>query len=288
MKEIVLHFDSIKSSYINYISNTSQNVLNAGYTKFQLKDRVNKIKSINLVTFEIPVLFPNIRTGSTSTFSFVLNTVTYNLNLLESNYTTIDSLITDLNAMILSYVTLELVTIVLTINSYNKVVITIKNVRPITFTIIDTNLSKYVLGLSSSTVLLDSSVVSTTTVTTVRGISSTITMIPVLSSSSYYYMIGVNPYNLNVDNYISIYIPRLSSSSCQGSNTNMTFKIPLNSIYNSIYYMNEYNSLKQNIEINDKNLILTELDVLLLDRFGNNLNIKNDYSFSLRITYDAW
>ena len=287
MKEIVLHFDSIKSSYINYISNTSQNVLNSGYTKFQIKDRIDKIKSIKLVTFEIPVLFPNIRTGSTSTFSFMLNTVTYNLNLLENNYTTIDALILDLNAMILSYVALDLVTIVLTINSYNRVVITIKNVRPITFTIIDTNLSKYILGLSSSTLLLDSSTVSTTTVTTVRGISSTITMVPVLSSSSYYYMTGVCPYNLNVDNYISIYMPRLSQSSCQGTNTNITFKIPLNSIYNSIYYMNEYNSLKQEIDINDKNSILTELDVLLLDRFGNNLNLKNDYSFSLRIAYDA-
>ena len=287
MKEVVLHFDSIKSSYVNYVSNTSQNVLNSGYTKFQIKDRIDKIKSIKLVTFEIPVLFPNIRTGSTSTFSFILNTVTYNLNLLEINYMTIDALILDLNAMILSYVALDLVTIVLTINSYNKVLITIKNVRPITFTIIDTNLSKYILGLSSTTTLLDSSTVSTTTVTTVRGISSTITMVPVLSSSSYYYMTGINPYNLNVDNYISIYMPRLSQSSCQGNNTNITFKVPLNSIYNSIYYMNEYNSLKQEIEINDKNLILTELDVLLLDRFGNNLNVKNDYSFTLRISYDA-
>ena len=100
-------------------------------------------------------------------------------------------------------------------------------------------------------------------------------------------MIGVNPYNLNVDNYISMYIPRISQSSCQGNNTNITFKIPLNSIYISIYYMNEYNSLKQEIRINDKNLILTEFDILLLDRFGNNLNIKNDYSFTLRILYDA-
>lgn len=82
--------------------------------------------------------------------------------------------------MILTYVALELVTIVLTINSSNKVLITIKNARPVTFTIIDTNLSKYILGLSSSNVLLDSSAVSTTTVTTIRGLSTTITIVPVL------------------------------------------------------------------------------------------------------------
>ena len=287
MKEMVIHFDSIRSSYINYTSNTSQNILNSGYTKFIIKDRIDKMKSISLKTFEIPIYFPNVRTGSTSTFSFILNMVTYNLNLVDNNYTTIDALILDINAMILSYVALELVTIVLTINSSNKVVITIKNVRPITFTIIDTNLSKYILGLSSSNTLLDSSTVSTTTVTMVRGISSTITMVPVLSSSSYYYLIGVNPYNLNVDNYISMFIPRISSSTCQGNNTNITFKIPLNSIYNSIYFLNEYNALKQEIEIIDKNLILTDLDVILYDRFGNNLNNKNDYLFSLGIKYDS-
>ena len=287
MKEMVIHFDSIRSSYINYTSNTSQNIINSGYTKFIIKNRIDKMKSISLKTFEIPIYFPNVRTGSTSTFSFILNMVTYNSNLVENNYTTIDALILDINAMILSYVALELVTIVLTINSSNKVVITIKNVRPITFTIIDTNLSKYILGLSSSNTLLDSSTVSTTTVTMVRGISSTITMVPVLSSSSYYYLIGVNPYNLNVDNYISMFIPRISSSTCQGNNTNITFKIPLNSIYNSIYFLNEYNALKQEIKIIDKNLILTDLDVILYDRFGNNLNNKNDYLFSLGIKYDS-
>ena len=226
MQEIIIHFDSIRSTYVSYTTNTTQNTSNACYSKFILKDRIDKIRSISLKTFEIPIFFPNIRTGSTNTFSFILNTVTYNLNLSENNYTTIDALILDINAMILTYVALELVTIVLTINSSNKVLITIKNVRPITFTIIDTNLSKYILGLSSSNVLLDSSVVSTTTVTTIRGISSTITMVPVLSSSSYYYLVGTNLYNLNVDNYVSMFLPKISSSTCQGNNTNVTSKSP--------------------------------------------------------------
>ena len=64
-------------SNVNYVFNTSQNILNSGYTKYQVKDRIDNIRSIKLVTFEIPVLFLNIRTGSTSTFSFILNTVTY-------------------------------------------------------------------------------------------------------------------------------------------------------------------------------------------------------------------
>ena len=53
MKETVIHFDSIRSSYINYTSNTTQNILNSGYTKFVIKDRIDKIKSISLKTFEI-------------------------------------------------------------------------------------------------------------------------------------------------------------------------------------------------------------------------------------------
>lgn len=111
-------------------------------------------------------------------------------------------------------------------------------------------------------------------------------MVPVLSSSYYYYLTGSNPYNLNIDNYISMFIPKLSSSSCTGNNTNMTFKIPLNSIYNSILYLNEYNSLRQEIEIIKKSLILSEIDVILYDRFGNNINNKNDYSFSLGVKYE--
>ena len=123
MKDQTIHFDSIKSTYINYTTNTTQNVLNSGFSKFTIKDRIENIKSISLKSFEIPIYFLNIRTGSTSTFSFILNTVTYNLNLSENNYTTIDSLITDINTMILTYVALALVTIVLTINSLNKVLI---------------------------------------------------------------------------------------------------------------------------------------------------------------------
>ena len=93
MKEIVIHFDSIRSTYISYTTNTTQNISNSGYTKFTLKDRIDKIRSISLKTFEIPIFFPNIRIGSTNIFSFILNTVTYNLNLSENNYTTIDALI---------------------------------------------------------------------------------------------------------------------------------------------------------------------------------------------------
>ena len=89
MKKIVIHFDSIRSTYINYTTNTTQSIFNSCYSKFILKDRIDKIRSISLKTFEIPIFFPNIRIGSTSTFSFILNTVTYNLNLLENNYTTI-------------------------------------------------------------------------------------------------------------------------------------------------------------------------------------------------------
>lgn len=83
-----------------------------------------------------------------------------------------------------------------------------------------------------------------------------------------------------------MFIPRISSSSCQGNNTNMTFKIPLNSIYNSILFVNEHNSLEQEIQILDKSLILNDIDVILYDRFGNNLNNKNDYSFTLSVKYE--
>ena len=50
------------------------------------------------------------------------------------------------------------------------------------------------------------------------------------------------------------------NTSCMGNNTDMTFKISLNCIYNSILYLNKYNSFKQEVMIKDKSLILDEID----------------------------
>ena len=46
MKEIVIHFDSIRSTYINYTTNTTQNILNSGYIKFTFKNNIHFFENV--------------------------------------------------------------------------------------------------------------------------------------------------------------------------------------------------------------------------------------------------
>ena len=94
-------------------------------------------------------------------------------------------------------------------------------------------------------------------------------------------------YNLNVDNYINIYIPNFNSYNANQNGSWSTFKLPLNSINNQVYFYQEGQSFEQSIDISDDNLVLSSLTVYILDRFGNNLNPNGlDYSFTLAINYE--
>ena len=126
------------------------------------------------------------------------------------------------------------------------------------FYIIDTNLSKYILGF--------------------RTTDNLATNIFASSSSNY---------NLNVDNYINLYMPTFNSYNSNQNGSWSTFKLPLNSINNQVYYYQDASSFEQSIDINDNNLVLSSLTVFVLDRFGNNLNPNNiDWSFTLAINYE--
>ena len=117
--------------------------------------------------------------------------------------------------------------------------------------------------------------------------STTSTNIP-LSTSPYYYLASQSTYNLNPDNYISLFIPQLSGcvADMNGSNTTI-FKIPMNCIYGMTYFFQENLNFKQQVEITDKNFRLTDLTITVYDRYGKNIeNNGLDYSLSLLIEYD--
>ena len=66
-----------------------------------------------------------------------------------------------------------------------------------------------------------------------------------------------------------------------------TFKLPLNSINNQVYFYQDASSFEQSIDINDNKLVLSQFTVFILDRFGCNLNPSGlDYSFTLAINYE--
>jgi len=89
-------------------------------------------------------------------------------------------------------------------------------------------------------------------------------------------------YNLNYDNYLSIYCPNIPHKSSGFSNQLMTFKIPFNSVSGSIYYTAENISYSHYIEITDEHFVLDRVQIQVYDQFNNQLNNRGvNWSFTL-------
>jgi hypothetical protein len=94
-------------------------------------------------------------------------------------------------------------------------------------------------------------------------------------------------YNLGYDKYIQmgfINVPSIFSS--QG-NVPSAIKIPLNTnAYNILFYSTDRSEYNQCLTITDKNSILSQMRIVIYDRYGYALNDCNlDYSFTLAIEY---
>ena len=101
----------------------------------------------------------------------------------------------------------------MSLNSSNKLQFKISNLRPCTFSIVDNNFSNYILGFRSTNLLVDSVGETTYNVTMMNGISTTMVVTGLLSSTSYYYMTASSTYNLSPDNYISLHIANVNCAS---------------------------------------------------------------------------
>ena len=92
-----IHFDSINST------DTNRDSFDSTFNVIQKYKNINKIYLKNC---EIPIGFSNIRAQNNSNiFSFILNGITYNITIASGVYSTISSLLTVLNAPILSAIT---------------------------------------------------------------------------------------------------------------------------------------------------------------------------------------
>ena len=289
MPEKIIHLDSRNSTYIVNTNNTTGIVKNSFHANFKLTERFTKIKRISLSCLEIPIGFPNIRFGCTNIFSFVINTVRYNIPISQNNYVSIDSLLTELNAKIYAYLFLPFVVTIVLVPATNRLRINVSGMRPITFYIISTNLSYYILGFRPDTdKLIDTGTETITYTNIVSGtvLSTSLTSIPT-PTSPYYYLASSSTYNLNIDNYISLYIPQLSGCVSDMTGLNTTFKIPMNCVMGMTYFFQKNLNFEQEVEISDKNLVLNEINIIVYDRFGQNIeNNGLDYSLSLLIEYD--
>jgi hypothetical protein len=116
----------IKIDYLNFDSINAIDTLNDSFdATFTFNQKYKNIKKIYLKNAEIPIGFSNIRSSNNSNvLNFILNGVTYNCSINSGVYSTINALITALNASILTAITSTGFTFVLSVSSGNKIIIT--------------------------------------------------------------------------------------------------------------------------------------------------------------------
>ena len=259
-KTTILNFDSYNSDYNtsqqyntytfdNSSANTAHNSFN---TTFTLPFPIRNVKQIRLKSAEIPIIFNNVRaTSYTNTFSYSGDNITFKtISLSDANYTDITLLIADLNTKITATypddgMSFSLVS--------NKVRITSTTLTSI---YVKTTLLGEMLGFWTSTNTMGTG-----------------------------YTQAILPYLLSLDLYIMMYFPNVGTQIKNASGTNGNFKIPLNAVNGSIYYLNEGMSYIQTIDCSI--VFLDKINICLLDRYGNSLNsLGSDFSATLEFIHD--
>jgi len=88
-------------------------------------------------------------------------------------------------------------------------------------------------------------------------------------------------YQLNIDNFISMYITNVQSATTNANNTLCHFKIPLNATNGVVYYIGDGNTFQQFINLTST-AVIQKIHVCIYDRFGYSLHSGNlDWSFSI-------
>jgi len=238
-----LNFDTINSLYTNS---------DPFDTTFTMSNPLRNIKKIRLSSLEIPLGFYNIRsTNSTNTFTITINSVVSTITLSPAYYSSISTLLTAINTAFTALSLTNTPTF-----SYNGLYVIITLTTSTTYSITSSNLSKYVLGFSSTT----------------SGTGKTLT--------------ATNPFNLSYDTYFIMYFPNLPVNNNSATQQILHFKLPISGINGAVYYYYENFGLTQELQITDSNYIINNVRVVFYDRFGCTVSNYLDYSMSLTFEYE--
>ena len=264
-----LHFDSVFASYIIDVNNTSGSTQNSYKAVYSMNQTFKNIKRVYLTAVELPFTTNNIKTGSTDNFRFVFNGTTFSYVIPEVLYTSAslalainNVLHTPLNQFgVGNYVSFGY-------DGNNKAYFNFTggfDNAAVTFSLTETLLSKNILGFRS-----------TDTVTAPP--------FPVYTASMNYNLA------LNSDPYCLMYIPTLNGLNASQSGKQSTFKIPMNiqsTGVNPFYYHLDAKTFKQFVDITDPQLTISNLTVIMYDRYGSNLNPYGK-SFSFTLALELW
>ena len=222
---------------------------------------IKNVKRITLKSIEMPLTLLTVRFQNSSTnikfiFSYgAFNNISISANLSPTTYTTIASLLTDLNtqitAVLASYSGVSIV--------FSSVSSNIGNLCSITynctsFRLLETPLINYILGFTNKYTSIESPLQSTA------------------------------PINLyGIDNVIYITFPNIPNSNVNSKY--IGFKLPIINITNNTLYYSD-STENQSITLNDINFTLDKLNILVLDRLGCQLTGFYNFTMSLIIEYD--
>jgi len=141
--------------------------------------------------------------------------------------------------------------------------------------------------LSNTNQLSFTSSIGSTTLTVPTGQSypSLAQLIGFPASQSGSTITAPNSYTINFDTYLNIWIENFGPSSLEPSQ--ITYKVPMNSLTGNVMYWNENSQFCQDLKITDRNARVDRLNVTVTDRFGNiPSNNGLDWSFTLEIESD--
>jgi len=246
-------------TFLNFDTNLIQ-TSNPFNSQFILSDPLRKIKKIYLKSVELPINFYNVRPNFNS-FSLTLYKASsptafksFTITVDNNNYKTIADLFNVLNGQMYG--------------------ITMTGFTPSDWPYFSVNADN-TITLSNTNLDLRFKLSSSNFLTQIFGFTN----LPTTYTNS---ITSSRIYNLNYDNYLSIYCPNIPHKSSSFSNQLMTFKIPFNSVSGSIYYTAENISYSHYIEITDEHFVLDRVQIQVYDQFNNQLNNRGvNWSFTL-------
>ena len=249
----LINFDSYYST---------KNNLNCYYISYKI-DPLKSIKKIHLKSIEIPICINNVRSPY-STFYYTINNISYNFSLLDKTYISIYTLLIDLNAAIVIIVQPKLqnneIAPIFTLSSseLNKIIMTtVTNSSILSFN--SDGIMSFYLGYNAN----------------VKIVTST-----VLLQKTNVYNFAI-PYNLSLDTYYNLIFNNINTETKNQNNSQSDFKLQINSLSNSIFFYNSLSAFEQSVNIIDKNLTISKLDIIITDRFNNIINGYLDWSMTL-------
>jgi len=234
--------------------------------QFLLSDPLRRIKRIYLKSVELPINFYNVRSNFNS-FNILLQKTstptavkTFTITIPNGNYKSIADIFNPLNGQMY-----DIVWTGTDLTSSDWPYFSVNADNTITLATTSSNLK---FNLQSSNFI-----------TQILGFTN-------LTTSYVNTITSARIYNLNYDNYLSIYCPNIPHKSAGVNGQLMTFKIPCNASNGSIYYIADNISYSHYIEITDESFILNNLQIQVYDQFNNLLNNRGmHWSFTLAFQF---